>query len=95
MAREKGFKAWSPCAATAGLALARECKPDAITLDLRSRCVDGWIVLDRLKHDPRTRHIPVHVISASDTGRRRSLELGAEAYLEAGHRGGAPKRSAT
>ena len=36
----------------------------------------GWTILDRLKHDPATRHIPVHVISG-DENRRRGLALGA------------------
>ncbi len=80
-ARAMGFKCLVALNGEAGLALAREHKPDGITLDLSLPGVDGWIVLDRLKHSSRTRHIPVHVISASDTGRRRSLELGAEAYF--------------
>jgi CheY-like chemotaxis protein len=42
--------------------------------------LDGWKVLDLLKHDPETRHIPVHVISAVDE-RQRVLEVGAIAHL--------------
>jgi CheY-like chemotaxis protein len=41
----------------------------------------GWLVLSRLKYDPATRHIPVHVISV-DEDYRRGLALGAESYLE-------------
>ena len=41
----------------------------------------GWTILDRLKHDPATRHIPVHIISG-DENRRRGLALGAMTYLE-------------
>src|SRR5437588_5485326 len=41
----------------------------------------GWTILDRLKHDPVTRHIPVHIISG-DENRRRGLALGAMTYLE-------------
>ena len=41
----------------------------------------GWTILDRLKHDPATRHIPVHVITG-DENRRRGLALGAMTYLE-------------
>jgi len=55
-----------------GLTLARQFKPDAIMLDIRLPEMDGWTVLDRLKHDPNTRHIPVHIIS----GRQRGLQLG-------------------
>src|SRR5208283_1970623 len=41
----------------------------------------GWTILDRLKHDPTTRHIPVHIISG-DENRRFGLALGAMTYLE-------------
>jgi CheY-like chemotaxis protein len=41
----------------------------------------GWTILDRLKHDPNTRHIPVHIISGDDN-RRRGIGLGAITYLE-------------
>ena len=41
----------------------------------------GWTILDRLKHDPATRHIPVHIISG-DEDRRRGMALGAMTYLE-------------
>jgi CheY-like chemotaxis protein len=43
--------------------------------------VDGWVLLDRLKHDPDTRHIPVHIISGADGEERRGLEQGAVAVL--------------
>jgi CheY-like chemotaxis protein len=48
------------------LSLARELKPDAITLDLRLPDLDGRRVLNRLKVDFTTRHIPVHIISVCD-----------------------------
>ena len=41
----------------------------------------GWTILDRLKHDPATRHIPIHIISG-DENRRRGIALGAMTYLE-------------
>jgi CheY-like chemotaxis protein/HAMP domain-containing protein len=81
LVRGMGFKCLAAVSGEAGLALAHEYKPDAITLDLGLPGVDGWIVLDRLKHSARTRHIPVHVISADDAGRRRSLQLGALDFL--------------
>jgi CheY-like chemotaxis protein len=79
-AREKGFKGLVALRGDVGLALARRYKPSAITLDLVLPEVGGWTVFDRLKHDPATRHIPVHIISGADE-RQRFLELGAMAYL--------------
>ena len=47
--------------------------------------MDGWVVLDQLKHDPRTRHIPVHIISARRRASAAALEHGALAFAaEAG-----------
>ena len=81
MARQQGFKALAATRSDAGLAMAREFKPDAITLDINLPVMDGWSVLDRLKHDPTTRHIPVHILSVEEA-RQRSLQLGAIAYLQ-------------
>ena len=50
----------------AALALVRELKPEAVTLDLHLPDLDGWRVLDRLKVDLATRHIPVHIISVDE-----------------------------
>ncbi|HEX6289583.1 MAG TPA: response regulator, partial [Herpetosiphonaceae bacterium] len=81
LAREKGFKGLVALRGDAGLLMARRWKPDAITLDLQLPIIDGWNVLDRLKHDPGTRHIPVHIISVMD-GRHRGMHQGAIAYLQ-------------
>ena len=48
------------------LALARKLVPDAITLDLGLSDIDGWVLFDLLRHDPKTRGIPIHVISGAD-----------------------------
>ena len=66
---------------SSAISLAREFKPGAITLDINLPDMAGWTILDRLKHDPATRHIPVHIISG-DEDRRRGLALGAMTYLE-------------
>ena len=79
-ARGKGFKAVVAARGDVGLALAKQVKPDAITLDIDLPALDGWTVLDRLKHDPATRHIPVHIISVTDEV-LRGLKLGAIAHL--------------
>jgi CheY-like chemotaxis protein len=81
MAREKGFKAVVATRGDTGLALANELVPAAITLDIQLPVVDGWSVLDRLKRNPRTRHIPVHVISIVEKS-RKGATMGAFSYLE-------------
>ncbi len=81
LAREHGLKALVALRGSIALALAREFKPGAITLDIGLPDMAGWTILDRLKHDPATRHIPVHIISG-DENRRRGLALGAMTYLE-------------
>ncbi|HMB08011.1 MAG TPA: response regulator, partial [Isosphaeraceae bacterium] len=80
-AHELGFKALITSYGEAALELAHDLQPDAITLDLRLPDMDGWVVLDRLKHDPATRHIPVHVISVDDSW-QRGRKLGAFAFLK-------------
>jgi CheY-like chemotaxis protein len=80
MGRQSGFKGVVATAGMQALELARTIKPDAITLDLRLPDIDGWVLLDRLKHDAATRHIPVHVISGLDE-ERRSLQYGAHGFL--------------
>jgi len=81
MLRERGFKGLVALEGESGLRLAQEYGPDAITLDIDLPGADGLSVLDRLKRDPRTRHVPVHVISAVDR-RQQGLQLGAIAWLE-------------
>src|SRR5438445_7399751 len=81
MAREKGFNAAVATRGDTGLSLANELQPAAITLDIQLPVVDGWSILDRLKRNPRTRHIPVHVISIVEKT-RKGAAMGAFAYLE-------------
>ncbi|MFL6213561.1 MAG: response regulator, partial [Blastocatellia bacterium] len=81
MAREKGFKGIVASRGDAALALAQKYKPDAITLDIRLPVVHGLAVLDRLKHDPATRHIPVHIISLMEDV-QIGLKMGARVYLK-------------
>ena len=81
VARERGFKTLVALRGDTGLALAHEYKPDAILLDLKLPVIDGATLLDRLKHHPATRHIPVHIVSGGD-GRQQALRAGAVAFLE-------------
>jgi HAMP domain-containing protein/CheY-like chemotaxis protein/signal transduction histidine kinase len=81
MARDKGYKGVVELDGEAGLKAAREVRPDAITLDIDMPGMDGLEVLDRLKRDPETRHVPVHIISGVEQ-KREGLKAGAIAYLE-------------
>jgi HAMP domain-containing protein/signal transduction histidine kinase/CheY-like chemotaxis protein len=76
LAREAGLKAVVSNAGAGTLALARKLKPDAITLDLGLADIDGWVLLDLLKHEPDTRHLPIHVISGAEQI-QSAIELGA------------------
>jgi len=80
LAHEHGFKGLVSPRGETGLVLAREYQPDAITLDINLPSMNGWAVLDGLKHDPLTRHIPVHIISVEGE-RLRGLKYGAVGVL--------------
>ncbi|MDZ8027066.1 MAG: response regulator [Nostoc sp. DedQUE11] len=81
MARQQGFKGIVALQSKQGLALAQQFEPNAIMLDIHMPEMDGWTVLDRLKHNPVTRHIPVHILSV-DERQQRGLKLGAITYLQ-------------
>ncbi|MEH2060245.1 MAG: HAMP domain-containing protein [Nostoc sp.] len=81
MAQQQGFKVIAAQTGSTGLMLAQQFRPSAILLDIRLPEMDGWTVLDRLKHDSNTRHIPVHIMTVEE-GRQRGLQLGAIAYLQ-------------
>jgi hypothetical protein len=80
VARQKKFRGIVTTRGDAAVSLARRYRPDAITLDIQLDETNGWRVLDLLKHDPATRHIPVHIISVVDE-RHRALRQGAFAHL--------------
>jgi CheY-like chemotaxis protein len=63
-----------------GLKLAREKRPNLITLDVMMPGMDGWTVLKTLKADPQLSSIPVVMITIADD-RARGLALGAADYL--------------
>jgi CheY-like chemotaxis protein len=79
MAREAGFKGVVTGEGSAVVSLAKRFCPDAITLDIGLPDMDGYALLDLLKRNPETRHIPVHVISA-DEQNRFGLSIGAYGY---------------
>ena len=81
LSRQQGFNVLVALRGGSGLNLARRFVPDAILLDIHLPDMDGWTVLDRVKHDPDIRHIPIHIIS-SDDRLQRGFQLGAIDYLQ-------------
>jgi CheY-like chemotaxis protein/two-component sensor histidine kinase len=80
LAREKGFRGIVASRGQTALSLAREFQPTAITLDVFLPDMLGWTVLNNLKMDPSTRHIPVQMLSVEEE-RRHGLSHGAFSYL--------------
>lgn len=79
LARELKFQALVAGTAQEALELAHQYLPNAILLDVGLPDQSGLSVLDRLKRDVRTRHIPIHILSAEDYS-DRALSLGAVGY---------------
>ena len=66
LAQEMDFECHLAHNAADGLALAAQRLPSAIVLDVNLPDFSGLGVLDQLKRNPATRHIPVHVVSVAD-----------------------------
>jgi len=80
LVRRKGDQVLAAGDGESGLELARRYKPTGILLDVMLPGMDGWTVIERLKGDPATRHIPVHFVSALDEA-KRGRDLGAVGFL--------------
>ncbi|HYD32508.1 MAG TPA: response regulator, partial [Azospirillaceae bacterium] len=81
MARDKGVSALVALDGETGLAMAEERRPAGIILDLGLPGISGWEVLERLKHSPATRDIPVHIVSAATDEDHKGATLGAASFL--------------
>jgi signal transduction histidine kinase/CheY-like chemotaxis protein len=79
LAHDLGFDCVVANTTDEGMALAREHSPSGILLDVNLPDGSGLTLLDRLKRNPDTRHIPVHMISVSDHS-QTALELGAVGF---------------
>ncbi|MDH0867576.1 response regulator, partial [Mitsuaria sp. GD03876] len=79
-ARHGGMKGLVATTGAGALAMAQEFRPSLITLDIFLPDMQGWRVLDRIKSDPDTRHLPVCVVSTDDA-RERALRAGALGFL--------------
>ncbi|MBU2093267.1 MAG: response regulator [Alphaproteobacteria bacterium] len=80
LSHEMGFQCIVAGTAEEALILAKEHKPSAVVLDVGLPDQSGLTVLDRLKRDDLTRHIPIHVVSGSDHS-QTALSLGAIGHL--------------
>jgi CheY-like chemotaxis protein len=79
-ARAAGFQGLVTSTGASALTMAREFHPSVITLDIHLPDMPGWRILDRLKGDLETRHIPICVVSTDDA-RDRALRSGALGFL--------------
>ncbi|MFG1410950.1 response regulator [Xanthobacter sp. VTT E-85241] len=78
--RRKGYRVVAAGDGETGLAFARTYNPTGILLDVMLPGMDGWQVIEALKKDPATRHIPVHFVSALEEA-PRAREAGAVGFL--------------
>jgi len=81
LAREQSLKGLLVFTGEAAIAMARKFRPQAIWLDLRLPDMEGYALLDYLKHNSELRHIPVLVLSGGDDP-ERALRAGAFAYMK-------------
>jgi hypothetical protein len=79
-AHKVGFKGITTPLGAAAIALSGEYQPQAVLLDISLPDIDGWHVLDRLKHDFSLQHIPVYIVSTADQ-LEQGLKRGAQAIL--------------
>jgi CheY-like chemotaxis protein len=80
LSHDKGFKVLIAPRGTEALALAREFHPTAVSLDVFLPDMLGWTVLNHLKQDPGTRHIPVQMLTL-DEDRQHGLARGAFSFV--------------
>lgn len=80
-AHERGFDTLIAYQGDTGLQMAMEYLPDAVILDIMLPVMDGWTVLKKLKSDPQTKSIPVHLMSA-DRPDKREIEEAAVGFLK-------------
>jgi len=79
-AEEKGFDAVVTERGEQGLEKIQELLPDAVLLDIGLPGMDGWEVMRKMKENPKTSLIPVHIMSGNDN-QHLGTELGAADFL--------------
>jgi CheY-like chemotaxis protein/signal transduction histidine kinase len=80
LSRDKGFKVLLASRGAEALTLAREHRPTAVSLDLFLPDMMGWTILNHLKQDPATRHIPVQLLTV-DRDKSHGMANGAFSFL--------------
>ena len=80
LSRAKGFKVLLAGRGTEALSLVHEFHPTAVSLDVFLPDMLGWTVLNHLKQNPETRHIPVQILTL-DQDRSHALASGAFSYV--------------
>ncbi|MFA6290839.1 MAG: response regulator [Victivallales bacterium] len=80
LAEERGFKCVIKFTGEDALSFVKERKPNAIILDLQLPGIDGWNVLENLKSSSETRHIPIHIMSVSESS-HEALKKGSIGFL--------------
>ncbi|MBC8035017.1 MAG: response regulator [Chitinophagaceae bacterium] len=78
--RENGYKTLVAVSGDEGIELAGHFKPVAILLDIVLPVKDGWEVMEALKSNPQTRHIPVHIMSSMEV-KKEGIMKGAVDYI--------------
>jgi signal transduction histidine kinase/CheY-like chemotaxis protein len=71
---QKGYKGLVAVRGDEGIELAKQYKPVGILLDIQLPVKDGWEVMEELKSDPATRHIPVHIMSSLEAKKESRLK---------------------
>jgi signal transduction histidine kinase/DNA-binding response OmpR family regulator len=79
--RKEGFTVLTAASAEEGVRIAREKRPDVISLDVLMPGMDGWTALGLLKNEPGTASIPVVMVSMVED-RDIGMALGAAEYLQ-------------
>ncbi|MET0392194.1 MAG: response regulator [Chitinophagaceae bacterium] len=78
--RRKGYKGIVSVRGDQGIELAKQFRPAGILLDIQLPVKSGWEVMEELKGDSQTKHIPVHIMSSFEA-RKESLTKGAVDFV--------------
>lgn len=79
--RKKGYKGLVSVRGDEGITLAKQFLPAGILLDIQLPVKNGWEVMEELKSNTKTRHIPIHIMS-SQSAKNKSLSKGAVDFID-------------